>query len=240
MREPIPAAKITAIIRQNYIIFVTVSLKTAIVILMLREYFSGHNPSHFTVSPIVKAYIISESFLWSAWNFITPIFAVFATDHIQGGNVQIAASAFSTYLIARVMAELACGRYFAKSTDSKKAIISIVGISIMSFSYLGFAFSDSVLQLFVYYAVAGIGLGIASPAKNSLFSIHLDKNKETTEWSISDATSFISMALAAALGGFIAGVYGYRVLFIVAYIVNMLAIPPYIFMIKRKQSSTIT
>jgi MFS family permease len=202
---------------------------------MLRESFLGHNPSHFIkVNPIVRAYIISESFLWSAWNFITPIFAVFATNHIEGGSVQVAASAFSAYLIARVMAELACGRYFSKSNDSQKITITMVGIAVISFAYLGFAFATSVPQLFLYYSVAGIGLGIASPAKNSLFSIHLDKNKETTEWSFSDASSFISMALASALGGFIAAIYGYKALFIVAYIVNMLAIPPYIFIIGKR------
>ena len=62
--------------------------------------------------------------------------------------------------------------------------------------------------------VAGAGLGIASPAKNSLFSIHLDKNKEAIEMGVTDAVVLVCMALAGALGGFIAITYGFKILFI--------------------------
>ncbi|MBI2622736.1 MAG: hypothetical protein HYW64_01440 [Candidatus Levybacteria bacterium] len=61
---------------------------------MLKEQFLGRNPSHFQINPVVKAFIVSETFLWSAWNFVTPIFAIFVVSNIEGGNVQIAASAF--------------------------------------------------------------------------------------------------------------------------------------------------
>jgi len=37
-------------------------------------------------------FIVSETFLWSAWNFITPIFAIFVVRNIQNGTLQIAAS----------------------------------------------------------------------------------------------------------------------------------------------------
>lgn len=201
---------------------------------VLKEQFFGHNPSHFLkVNPIVRAYIISDSFLWSAWNFITPIFAVFATTEIDNGNVEVAAAAFSTYLISRVVFELISGRIAAKSTDKKKIFISTFGILIISLAYIGFSFSYSIPHIFIFYAVAGAGLGIASPAKNSLFSMHLDKNKEATEWSIADAATFISMALSATVGGFIAGEFGFRTLFIIAAFVNLLALPPYLLYIRE-------
>lgn len=40
---------------------------------MLKDQFLGRNPTHFKVNPVVKAFIISEAFLWSAYNFIIPI-----------------------------------------------------------------------------------------------------------------------------------------------------------------------
>lgn len=206
---------------------------------MLKEHFLGHKPSHFLkIDPMVKAFIISDSFLWSAWNFITPIFAVFATTKIENGNVEVAAAAFSTYLISRVMFELISGKYAAHTSDRKKIMITIFGILLISAAYIGFSYSYSIAHIFIFYAVAGAGLGIASPAKNSLFSVHLDKNKETEEWSIADATSFIAMALAATLGGFIAGVYGFRILFIIACLVNLLSIPPYLLYIKNRPSNS--
>ena len=204
---------------------------------MLREQYAGRNPSHFLrIDPVVKAYIVSESFLWSAWNFTTPIFAVFATQNIKHGSVEIAASAFSTYLITRVIFELISGRYTARFNDVKKMYVTTVGAGAISFAYIGFAFAAATPELFLYYSLAGAGLGFMSPAKNSLFSVHLDKNKEATEWSIADATSFIAMALATALGGFIAGSYGFKILFLLASLVNLLAIPPYLLFIWKKTS----
>lgn len=194
---------------------------------MLKEMFIGRPPSNFQVNPVVKAFIVSETFLWSSWNFVTPIFAIFAANTIPGGSVEIAASAFSAHLIVRVVFELVSGKILLGANDSKKFTMTIAGILLLSLSYLGLSQIQSILFLFIFYGIAGMGLGIASPAKNSLFSMHLDKNKEATEWGIYDATVFMGMALSAALGGFIASAYGFSILFIIATAVNLLGIIPY-------------
>ena len=101
----------------------------------------------------------------------------------------------------------------------------------MSIAYIGFMISTNIYHIFAFYTVIGVGLGIAAPAKNSLFAIHLDKNKEATEWSITDAVSFICMALATSLGGLIATDYGFHILFIIACIINAIATIPYILLL---------
>ncbi len=203
---------------------------------MLREKFLGRNPSHFKINPIIKAFILSEAFLWSAWNFTTPLFAIFVINDIEGGTIQAAATGYSLYLVTRVIFELISGRLLAKSGDKRKFFLAIFGIFCLSIAYIGFSFSTTILQMFLFYFVVGIGLGTASPAKNSLFSIHLDKNKEATEWSLADAVTFICMALAAALGGFIATQYGFKSLFILASVINFLSIIPYVLQINIRKS----
>ena len=47
------------------------------------------------------------------------------------------------------------------------------------------------------------------------------------------------MALATALGGFIAASYGFRLLFIIAGLVNLFAIPPYLLYLNRKKKKDI-
>lgn len=200
---------------------------------MLKEQFIGRNPSHFQANPIVKSFIISEGFLWSAYNFVIPIFAVFVLNNIKGGNVQLAASAYSFFLVTRVVFELIVCRFLAKSNDLEKFITTIAGILLLSLSYFGFSFSSNVISLFMFFGIAGMALGIASPAKNSLFSTHLDKNKETIEWGIYDAVTFIGMASTAALGGFIASYYGFSLLFVLSGIVNFIGIIPYLLLIKK-------
>ncbi len=195
---------------------------------MLKEKFGGRNPSHFVVNPIVKAYIISESFLWSAWDLVIPIFSIYVVDNVQNGTIQTAAAGYSMYLVSRVIFELISGRFLTGSNDKKKLMFTLAGMLCITGAYMGFAFSQTILPVFACYALAGLGLGIASPAKNSLFAMHLDKNKESTEWSIADAAAFICMALATALGGFIAMHYGFQMLFFIAALISLLATIPYL------------
>jgi len=201
---------------------------------MLKEQFIGRNPTHFQVNPVVKAFIISEAFLWSAYNFVIPIFAIFVLNNIRGGNVQIAASAYSFFLIARVIFELITCKYLGKSNEINKFTATIAGILLISLGYLGFSFSGDIVSLFIFFGIVGMGLGIASPIKNSLFATHLDKNKETTEWGMYDAVTFVGMASTAALGGFIASQYGFNFLFVIASVVNFLGILPYLLYIRYK------
>lgn len=195
---------------------------------MFLDRFLGRRPSHFEINPVVKAFIISESFLWSAWDFVLPIIAIFIAKNIPGGNIQTAASGYSIYLISRVVFELMSGKFLLHSKDRKKMIVAIFGIGLLSIAYFGFALTNTLQFIFLSYVVLGAGIGIATPAKNTLFSVHLDKNKEASEWSLNDAVCAIAMALATALGGFIAAEYGFQTLFFIAAVVNLLSVIPYL------------
>lgn len=197
--------------------------------------FIGHHPSHFHVNTIVKAFIISEGFFYSSWNFILPIFSIFVATHVSGGNVQIAASTFSTYLVSRVICELSSGKFLAGASDQKRIFFILTGILLTTISFIGFSMSTTIISVFFFSFVVGCGFGITSPAKYSLFSTHLDKNKETLEWGLYDATIFLGMALAAALGGFIAKVYGFPLLFTIAALVNSLSCIPYLLYLHNRK-----
>jgi MFS family permease len=199
---------------------------------MLREQFIGHNPSHFQKNKIVDAFIISETFLWSAWNFITPIFAIFVIQYIKGGTIEIAALAFSVYVITRVIFEIITGKFLIGKSDRYKLMLTIFGMILMSAAYVGFSFTHSILFLFSFYSLIGVGFGIASPAKYALFTDHIDKGKATSQWSLYDAITLLGIAAATALGGFIAGQYGFSTLFILASVINLLGIIPYLLYIE--------
>lgn len=177
--------------------------------------------------------MISETFIWSAWNLGLPIISVFVVSQIPGGNIEIAASAVSFHLIIRVIFEISCGRFLLRANDVKKILTIIVGLSLLSLAHIGFAFANSPLIFYLAYSIAGIGLGIASPSKNSFFSTHLDHNQEAMQWGIYDAVVFTGMAAAAAIGGIIAHQFGFTVLFIMAALVNLLGVVPYYLYLKK-------
>ncbi len=203
---------------------------------VIKEIFLGKPLSNFSINPLVKAFIISETFLWTAWNSVAPIFAIFAATKVKNSNTEIAASIFSVYLIARVVFELVSGRYIQNATETKKFVVTIIGIGIISASYIGLMFTVNIENLYLFSFITGVGFGIASPPKNSLFSTHLDKNRESVEWGVYDAITLIGMAFSALAGGFIANRYGFTLLFSIAAVLNLLAIIPYLLYIKHQEA----
>ncbi len=197
-----------------------------------RDLFFKHVPSRLEITSLVKAYTVAETLLWSAWNFITPIFGIYVTS-LVGGTVDVAATAYSIYLVSRVIFELVSGRYLVKKAIAYKFLLTILGMAIISLSYVGLAYSQLIIQIYIFYGMIGLGIGLATPAKNALFSSHLTPDNDTSQWSNLDASVFLSMALAAVVGGFIARVYGFETLFLVAAVVNLVGIIPYLIYIKH-------
>ena len=193
----------------------------------MKNYFGGHKPSSYHMNYLVKAFIISESFLWSGYNFVYPLMSIFVVREISGGTIEIVATSISSYMIARVIAELISGKYLEGKSDKYRLLLSMIGIFTVGVAFLGFSFINNVFMIYVLQIVIGIGLGTASPAKYSLFSQHLNKEKASNEWSIYDSANYIGMAFAAAIGGFIAQEYGFQLLFQVASVFIFIAIIPY-------------
>jgi|GEM_PF-526666 len=196
-------------------------------------HFPSWKPSALQMNPLVRACIISETFVWSSHNMLAPIFGLFVANQVPGGSLETAAFAYSIYLVVRVVVELLVGRIYSQSNDMRKLTGTIIGLFIASFSYLCFALSGSVEAIYLSYVVAGIGLGTASPPKNALFSIHLDKNKEAYEWSIHDMMVFLGMAAASSIGGIIATHYGFGTVFLIATFLTWVSIFPYIYYAKH-------
>ena len=195
----------------------------------MKNYFGGRQPSHYHMNYIVKAFIMSEGFFWSGYNFVFPILSIFVVEQIVGGTIELAATAVSAYMISRVITELLTGKILEGQKDQKKLKMSIAGITIVAIAYFSFSFINQPIWVYVLQGVIGIGLGIASPAKYSLFAQHLNKKRSSNEWSVYDAVTFIGMALSSALGGFIAHQYGFAVLFKISGVMIFLGTLPYIF-----------
>lgn len=189
------------------------------------------------MNPVVKSYIVSDTILWSAWDLIMPLFGIFIVQKVPGGTLEIAAGGYSLLLLCRVAMEFVTGKFLLRSNDRIKLTVAILGILIISISFSGFAFSNDLTQVLFFYGLAGMGLGTASPAKNSLFAMHLDKNEEAAEWAVMDGFTFLFMAASTALGGIIATRHGFDALFILAAVVNFISIFPYIYFILKYKTN---
>lgn len=179
------------------------------------------------MNPIVVAFIFSEAFFWSAWNFVSHIIAVFVVSTLPGGNVRTAAFGFTLYLLVRVISELVVSNYVKFPSDRKRMITDVTGMILLTCSYLMIAFFPTLVTFYVFFIVAGMSFAISSPAKLSMFSLNLGRAEASRTWGIYHAVTFTGMGIATALGGVIAEEFGFKTLFIISSIINLIGIVPY-------------
>lgn len=203
----------------------------------MKNYFNGHRPSHYQMNPIVRAFILSETFFWSGFNFVFPILTLFVVKEISGGSIEQGTMAISFFLIARVFGDLFSGKLLEKAKDRILLKISILGFVLVGVAYFFLSIVTNMLGVYILQILIGIGLGIASPPKSTLFSEHIDKEHATNEWAFYDAVTLIGIALATSLGGFIAGKWGFSVLFKICSGFVFLSILPYLLILKTAKKS---
>lgn len=183
----------------------------------------------FKMNPIVVAFIFSEAFFWSAWNLASPIIAVFVVSTLPNGTIQTAAFGFTLYLLVRVITGLIVSNYIQFPSDRKRMVTDATGMTLLSLCYLLIAFFPTLLSFYIFFTIAGISFGISSPAKYPMFSLNLSRQQASRTWSTYDAITFTGMGIAIAFGGIVAGKFGFKNLFILSSIVNLIGIFPYWF-----------
>ncbi len=72
-----------------------------------------------------------------------------------------------------------------------------------------------------------MSFAISSPAKLSMFSLNMGRAQASRTWGMYHAIIYTGMGIATALGGVIADSFGFKTLFIIASIVNIIGIVPY-------------
>ena len=90
-----------------------------------------------------------------------------------------------------------------------------LGYLILTIGNLLFLFIDKSIHLYLVQALMGVGVAIVFPAWEALYSLALDKGKESSEWSYWNAGTGLSVAIAALTGGLIVTYSSFKILFIV-------------------------
>lgn len=168
----------------------------------------------FHVNWVIKILIVSDFLIWSAQQLFAPVFAVYVTQQIAGGSLEVIGISASIYFIIRSIVEAPVGLWIDRTKSEKDDLYTALwGTLLSALVMFWYTFMTQVWELYLAQVVLGIGAAIAFPGWYSIFTRHIDKNKEALEWSLYDVLLGLGMAAAAALGGFLATVYGFDVLF---------------------------
>lgn len=163
----------------------------------------------------IKTLILSDFFLHSGWGLIGPIFAIFVTQQIEGGNVAAVGFIAATYWFVKSISQ----PFIAHFIDVKKGEVDdfkflIYGLFFANLVPLGYFFSSQLWHIFLLETIRGVCMACFVPAWAGIFTRHIDKGWEAFSWSIESTGVGFAAAFAAAFGGIIATILGFKAIFI--------------------------
>lgn len=172
------------------------------------------------VNRVIRTLVTSDFLLISGFAVFGPIFAVFITEKIQGGSLEIIGFTAAIFQIVKSSLQIPIANYLDKNHGEKDDFYSLILgsflIALVPFLYI-FAFKP--IHLYLINAIYGMGAAFAIPPWNAIFTRHIDKMHESTDWAVESVSIGIGAASAAALGGILAEKFGFQVVFLVAGLV---------------------
>lgn len=164
-----------------------------------------------------------------------PIFALFIKEFINGGNEAVVGTAAGIYLFSRSVLQIPIAHLIDKIRGEKDDFwFLFVFTLLMAITPLLYLYIDSPGELYLVQFILGFFTAFTFPAFMALFTRHIDKNKEGTEWGVYFTLTDFASAGLAAIGGILAATIGFHSLIVAVSFLSIIAaltlipIKPYI------------
>lgn len=146
---------------------------------------------------------------------VSPIFAIFIVVDIRGGNEFVVGVSTAIYAALSTLLRIPIGLFLDNQPHEKSDLwFASVGLLVSSISTMGFAFAGLPWHIYALQIVHAIGMAMNLSGWTALYTRHIDKGKESTEWGISAVSVGVGGAIAAVVGGWAATNFGFKTLFI--------------------------
>ncbi len=154
-------------------------------------------------------------FLNAGWGLIAPIFAIYITEQVQGGSIEMVGFAVGTHWIVKS----ALQPFIAYKMDVVKGerddiSFLIKGMIMFTVIALLYVFVTAMWQVFLLETIRGIALALVFPAWSGIFTRHIDREWEAYTWSLTSTGMGFAVGFAAAFGGIIASIIGFEMVFV--------------------------
>lgn len=170
------------------------------------------------INKIVIFLILANFFIESSFGLVAPVFSVFILEDIKGGTLAAAGFAAAVYYIVKSVLQIFVGIFLDKINKERSVAITLVtGNLVMGLSAFLYLFVETPLHIYGVQFLLATGAALSVPSWYTLFSRHLDKVKESFEWSLNSSITFgLGVGMAGAIGGVIAEKLGFDFVFIIA------------------------
>ena len=176
------------------------------------------------ISRVIKTLIVSDFILQAGWGLIGPIFAIFITRNIHGGNLAMVGFIAATYWIAKSIFQPFIAYFFdLKKGEKDDFKFLIVGMYIANLIPLGYLFVSQLWQVFLLEFIRGLAMACVVPSWAGIFTRHINKGWEAFSWSIESTGIGFAFGFAAAFGGIMATALGFKTVFVLVSTFGLIA-----------------
>jgi MFS family permease len=177
------------------------------------------------LNKVIKYLIYSDIVFYTGWGLISPIFAIFIIENIQGGTVFVAGLAASIFWILKSILRVPIGVFLDNHKgESDDYFFMVFGLFIASLVPLGYIFSTLPWHIYVLQAIYAVGMAMSLSGWSAIFTRHMDKGRESTQWGINGSSLGIGTGIAGALGGWAVTRFGFTYVFFVVWILGLIGV----------------
>ena len=186
------------------------------------------------INKTIATLIFADLLLYSGWGLFSPIFAIFVTDQIKNGSLEMVGFIVATYWLVKSIIQ----PFLANFLDIKKGeeddfFSLILGMTLASFVPLGYFFATNLFHVFFLEAIRGVAMACVVPSWYGIFTRHINKDWYAFSWSVHSTALGVMLGFSAAFGGIIAVLLGFRVLFIVVSLLGFSGVLTLLYVRKR-------
>ncbi|PIZ86980.1 MAG: hypothetical protein COX92_02140 [Candidatus Nealsonbacteria bacterium CG_4_10_14_0_2_um_filter_40_15] len=176
------------------------------------------------INKVIKVLISSDFLLQSGWGLIGPIFAIFLTKQIQGGDLKMVGFVAATYWVAKSIIQPFIAHRLDRNHGEKDDFIFLVGgMYVANLIPLGYIFSTQPWHIFTLEFIRGVAMACVVPTWAGIFTRHIDKSREAFSWSLESTGIGFAAGLAGAIGAYLASVFGFKIVFVLVSIFGLMS-----------------
>jgi len=187
------------------------------------------------INPLIRLIIVSDILIVGGTAMLAPIFALFIENYIRGGNEQVAGIAVALFLITKSLFQIPVATMIDRIRGEKDDFVILVLFSLlMSLTPLLYLTISEPWHLYLVQIVLGFFTAMTFPSFMAIFTRHIDKTQEGTEWGVYFTLSDLVSAGLAAIGGYIAYTIGFSALIVAVVSIStvgslmLISIKPYL------------
>ncbi len=189
------------------------------------------------INLVIKILIFSDLLVLSGFGLITPIFAVFITENISGGNLATVGVASAIYLGSKSLFQIPVAIFSDKIKGERDDFTFLmIGSLLFSLIPLAYIFITTPDMLYLVQFFYGAATALTIPTWYAIFTRHIDRNKEGVEWGAYNTLTDLGAAISASIGGFLALQLGFSKLFLVVCLFSVLG-TTFLFVVKGEMKA---